>query len=61
MLKVTVAGQTLCDGETWGDVAVDECTYTIQDDTDSSSGGRELCITLGKKDSSQWNYAVMKK
>jgi len=58
-LKVTVAGQTLCDGETWGDVVLDDCTYTIQDD--SESGGRELCVTLGKKQSEHWNYAVMRK
>jgi len=61
-LKVTVAGQTLCDGETWSDVIVDDCTYTIQDDSDSTTGGRELCITLGKnKEAEHWNYAVMKK
>lgn len=61
-LKVTVAGQTLCDGETWSDVVVDDCTYTIQDDSESTDGGRELCITLGKKkESEHWNYAVMRK
>ncbi len=59
-LKVTVAGQTLCDGETWGTVSIDESTYTIQDDPDSESG-RELCISLGKHSNEHWNYAIMKK
>lgn len=59
-LRVTVAGQTLCDGETWGAVSVDGSTYTIQDDPDSETG-RELCITLGKQTNEHWNYAVMKK
>jgi len=60
-LKVTVAGQTLCEGETWSDVVIDDCTYTIQDDSESATGGRELCVTLGKKVAEQWNYAVMRK
>mmetsp|Transcript_15458 Transcript_15458/g.19627 ORF Transcript_15458/g.19627 Transcript_15458/m.19627 type:complete len:329 (-) Transcript_15458:35-1021(-) len=59
-LRVTVAGQTFCDGETWGPIIVDESTYTIQDDPESESG-RELCISLGKKSNEHWNYAVMKK
>ena len=59
-LKVTVAGQTLCDGKTWGTVAVDESTYTIQDDPDSESG-RELCISLGKQTHDHWNYAITQK
>lgn len=59
-LKVSVAGQTLCDGDTWGKVSVDESTFTIQDDPDSN--GRELCITLAKKDEGEtWNFAVMNK
>jgi hypothetical protein len=59
-LKVTVAGQTLCDGDTWGGVAVDESTFTIQDDPDST--GRELCISLAKKDEGEtWNFGVMNK
>jgi hypothetical protein len=44
-LKVTLAGQTLAQGETGGPVAVDECTYTIHDE----GGKRELCVTLGKR------------
>ena len=59
-LRVTVAGQTLCDGTTWGAVTVDESTYTIQDDPESESG-RELCISLGKESNEHWTYAVMKK
>uniref|UniRef100_A0A7S3V6J3 CS domain-containing protein n=1 Tax=Chaetoceros debilis TaxID=122233 RepID=A0A7S3V6J3_9STRA len=58
-LKVSMSGTTLCEGETWGHITVDDSTYTIQDDSDT--GGRELCITLGKKEAEQWNYAVMKK
>ncbi len=59
-LKVTVAGQTLCDGETWGDVSVDDSTFTLQDDPDAR--GRELCISLGKKSEGEtWNFAVMGK
>mmetsp|Transcript_29548 Transcript_29548/g.65095 ORF Transcript_29548/g.65095 Transcript_29548/m.65095 type:complete len:350 (-) Transcript_29548:73-1122(-) len=54
-VKVTVAGQTLVNGETGGDIIVDESTYTLQDDPD---GGRELCITLGKADASNWPYPV---
>lgn len=59
-LRVTVAGQTLCDGSTWGAVVVDESTYTIQDDPESETG-RELCISLGKQTNEHWNYAIMKK
>jgi hypothetical protein len=59
-LRVTVAGQTLCDGATWGIVAVDESTFTIEDDPESETG-RELCISLGKKANEHWNHAVLKK
>jgi hypothetical protein len=58
-LKVAVAGQTLCDGDTWGSVAVDESTFTIQDDPNSE--GRELSISLSKKEKETWNFAVMTK
>ncbi len=58
-LKVSVSGSTLCDGETWGEIVVDESTYTIQDDI--GTGGRELCISLGKKEQEEWNFAVMNK
>jgi hypothetical protein len=57
-LNVTVADQTLCDGDTWGGVAADKSTFTIQDDPNSE--GRELCISLAKKDDGEtWNYGVM--
>jgi hypothetical protein len=45
-LKITAAGQTLCDGDLWSSVRVDECTYTVQDD--------ELCVTLSKKVEENW-------
>jgi len=57
-LKVTSAGQTLIDGETWAEFSIDDSTFTIQDDEES--GGRELCITLGKKEMETWNYAVVR-
>uniref|UniRef100_A0A7S2WA15 CS domain-containing protein n=2 Tax=Eucampia antarctica TaxID=49252 RepID=A0A7S2WA15_9STRA len=57
-IRVVVAGQVLLEGGTGGNVVVDECTYTIQDD---ESTGRELCVTLGKQKNEQWDYAVMKK
>ena len=57
-LKVTSAGQTLIDGETWAEFSIDDSTFTIQDDEES--GGRELCITLGKKEMETWNYAVIR-
>eukprot|EP00978_Attheya_sp_CCMP212_P032636 scaffold128373_cov45-Attheya_sp.AAC.1 len=55
-LKITVAGQTLAQGDTGGPVAVDECTYTIQDE----GGKRELCVTLGKKNNTTWTQAVIR-
>ena len=59
-LKVTLAGQTICDGETWGNVSVDDSTFTIQDDPDGK--GRELCVSLGKKNEGEtWNFAVSPK
>lgn len=57
-LKVTSTGQTLIDGETWTDYSIDDSTFTIQDDCET--GGRELCITLSKKKSEMWNYAVVR-
>mmetsp|Transcript_11726 Transcript_11726/g.16576 ORF Transcript_11726/g.16576 Transcript_11726/m.16576 type:complete len:348 (+) Transcript_11726:170-1213(+) len=58
-LKVTVAGQTLVNGKTGGLVNKDECTYTIQDDDEGK--GRELCVTLGKHNSSEWPFPVQGK
>jgi hypothetical protein len=58
-LKVVVAGQTLCDGVTWGDVSVDDSTFTIEDNSDPNSKGRELCISLGKRNEGEtWNFAI---
>ena len=51
-VKVTVAGTTLVNGKTGGDIVVDESTYTLQDDPDGN--GRELCVTLSKADASNW-------
>jgi len=45
-IKITAAGQTLCDGDLWSSIKVDECTYTVQDD--------ELCVTLSKKIDETW-------
>ena len=57
-LKITVAGQTICNGKTGGNIVTDESTFTIQDE----GKGRELCITLAKKDlGAIWAYAVQKK
>mmetsp|Transcript_46598 Transcript_46598/g.141154 ORF Transcript_46598/g.141154 Transcript_46598/m.141154 type:complete len:352 (-) Transcript_46598:28-1083(-) len=57
-VKVTAAGQTLANGETGGDMIVDECTYTIQDDKES---GRELCLSLAKRVETNWGYAILPK
>ncbi|KAI2489431.1 hypothetical protein MHU86_25163 [Fragilaria crotonensis] len=55
-LTVKVGGETLLEGPTGGNVAVDDSTYTLQDD---DQGGRELCIVLGKIDEGRnWAYAV---
>lgn len=57
-LKVSVAGESLAEGSTGGTVVVDDCTYTLQDD---SIGGRELCIVLGKQEEGKtWAFAVKK-
>jgi len=52
-LKITAAGQTLCDGDLWSSIKVDECTYTVQDD--------ELCLTLTKKVEENWSRCFSKK
>lgn len=50
-LKVSVAGRTIADGETGGDVAVDDSTYTIQDGKDGKKeeelGFKPLESTVG--------------
>jgi len=55
-IEVKVLDKILVSGETGGIVTLDECTYTIQDD--KNGGGRELCVTLGKKDEYPWSFAV---
>ena len=55
-LKVTVAGQTLLCGELGGAVEVDDSTFTIEDANDGS--GKELCVTLGKKERYTWPFVV---
>jgi len=57
-LTVKVADETLVEGETGGGVIVDECTYTLQDDTNNQ---RELCIVLTKSEEGRvWAQAVRK-
>lgn len=57
-LRVVVAGQTLIDGETGGDVSVDDSTYTIEQTKDDDK--KELTVTLAKKQEGlTWNYAVL--
>lgn len=57
-VKITAAGQTLANGVTGGDIIVDECTYTIQDDKES---GRELCVSLAKRVETSWEFAIKPK
>jgi hypothetical protein len=58
-LKITATGQTLCDDDLFGGVKVDDCTYTVQDDADSSKGP-ELCVILTKKIEEQWSRVFSK-
>lgn len=61
-LKVVVAGQTLISGETGGEVAVDDSTYTLQDGGNDMNDGKELAITLAKKrEGISWSYPVQVK
>ena len=56
-LKVSVAGQTLLQGATFDPLVVDECTFTLQDETGSS--GRELCLTLSKAETGKtWAWVA---
>lgn len=55
-LKVIVAGQTLVNGELGGTVQVDDSTYTIEDA--NSGTGKELCVTLGKKEGNTWPFVI---
>lgn len=55
-LKVVVAGQTLLSGSLGGTVEVDDCTFTIEDA--NSGTGKELCVTLGKKEGNTWPFVI---
>lgn len=55
-LRVVVAGQTLLNGALGGKVAVDDSTYTIEDA--NSGAGKELCVTLGKKEGNTWPFVI---
>mmetsp|Transcript_38365 Transcript_38365/g.81876 ORF Transcript_38365/g.81876 Transcript_38365/m.81876 type:complete len:354 (-) Transcript_38365:1300-2361(-) len=55
-LKVVVAGQTLLSGALGGTVDVDDSTYTIEDA--NSGTGKELCVTLGKKEGNTWPFVI---
>jgi len=55
-LKVVLAGQTLISGALGGTVVVDDSTYTLEDA--SSGTGKELCVTLGKKEGNTWPYMI---
>ena len=56
-LKVAVSGQTLLAGELGGTVDVDDSTFTIED-ASSGGSGKELCITLGKKEGNTWPFVI---
>ena len=50
-LKVSVSGEVLLDATLGGDVDPEDSTFTIED---GNNGGRELCVTLGKKETYTW-------
>jgi len=52
-IKVIVLGKTLLDATLGGDVDTEDSTFTIEDNG-SSSSGKELCVTLGKKERYTW-------
>jgi hypothetical protein len=55
-LKVIVAGQTLVSGELGGTAEVEDSTFTIED---VGSKGRELCVTICKKEEGRtWPFVV---
>ena len=55
-LKVVLSGQTLLSGALGGTIDVDDSTFTIEDA--SSGSGKELCITLGKKEENTWPFVI---
>ena len=52
-LKVSVAKDVVVDAVLGGNVIIDECTYTIQDNIVNES--RDLIITLGKANAKNWD------
>ena len=52
-LKVTVSGNVLLQGTLFDAIALDESTFTLQDEGPT---GRELTITLGKTDPRKWSF-----
>jgi hypothetical protein len=57
-LKVSVLGRVLLDATLGGDVDPEDSTFTIED---GNKGGRELCVTLGKKESYTWRTVATPK
>ena len=63
-VKVSLTGvpceeEVLCDGETWDQIDVDGSTFTLQNEPTAQPTGRELCVTLEKKNPGQtWNFAI---
>lgn len=55
-LKVVVAGQTLLNGTLGGTAEVDDSTFTIEDA--NSGSGKELSVTLGKKEGNTWPFVI---
>lgn len=55
-LQVSVSGENICNGETFGNLILDDCTYTIQDV--AGKDNRELCVILGKKTPENWSWAI---
>ena len=58
-LKVSVANKVLLDATLGGEVDREDCTYTIEEDRGGS--GKELCVTLGKKESYTWRCVATPK
>lgn len=56
-IRVSVCGEILLDATLGGDVDVEDSTFTIEDGKD----GRELCITLGKKETYTWRTVATPK
>ncbi len=66
-LKVAVNNEAILEGTTYDPIAIDECTYTLQDMKNNERSAsnepqqqqRELCITIGKVEAGRtWMYIV---